>query len=588
MLTGCQKETWPTTNPKPDAEADATRLCFSTAVQSSEASSTKTIIQPDGLNVQWEKNDAVALWAIAEDGSKTLDNQSFSIYGISEGRAWFTTEISQPMPAGTYTYYAAYPIPSSISGNTATFTLPATQDGAASKGSDIMIATPAVHGALGDIPDPEDHSGLSLTFNHLVHFLRFYIPEGKDPFGGEAVERIELTFPKDVCGTVKASLDAPENAQYTASAKIITLDLSTPLSESGLSKKYAGAAIFPTSFEAGQTMSAKFFTRTKVGIMSAIPVGGRTMAAGHSTPVRVVPESVRERFELAFHVVANNLGESAQSVTLSAPEGCKWSDTGSNTYTYSASSITTGSLIRLEFEDEAAYRSLSSQGVTVTYDSEHITISESITMPQMTSGNTTSVDLRMPYLLFEDFSGVESFSSNDDYGFSSTGSKNATSFLDGWTGGRCGASQGLCIRIACRREFFVRYDARVDSAPLRGTIKKPVSLSLSFDYGSNNNFSSLITAGNLGQTVKVGYTTATTAFKSGATDGTYESENSFYIKEYTGAYDSTPNSTAMTIHNAPAGGVVRIAWRTESEQDNSTTNTTSWLYIDNVKVQVAQ
>ncbi|MBQ3658980.1 MAG: hypothetical protein II963_02350, partial [Bacteroidales bacterium] len=153
-----------------------------------------------------------------------------------------------------------------------------------------------------------------------------------------------------------------------------------------------------------------------------------------------------------------------------------------------------------------------------------------------------------------------------------------------------GASAGQSIRIACRRETSADYHARVDAAPLSGTIKSPVDLSVEFDYGANNQFGgiSIITNPDVGQTCYVGYVTSTQGYKSGATDGTFESGNSFYVKEYSGSYTSTPNTAQYTIHNVPAGGVFRLTIRTEIEHQAGTNNTTAWLYIDNVKIKIAK
>ena len=196
--------------------------------------------------------------------------------------------------------------------------------------------------------------------------------------------------------------------------------------------------------------------------------------------------------------------------------------------------------------------------------------------------------MNVPWLLFEDFSGVESFSSNDNYATSSAGSKSAVSFLDGWTGGRIGASQGECIRIACRRETSSDYNARVDSKPVF-TIKKAVSIDVSFDYGANNKYGgiSIITNGDVGQTLHLGYVTSTDAYKSGDDTGVFQDGNSFYIKEYTGSYTNLPNSITMTIDDFPAGSTNRITWRTIIEHQAGTHNTTAWLYIDNVKVKIS-
>ena len=90
----------------------------------------------------------------------------------------------------------------------------------------------------------------------------------------------------------------------------------------------------------------------------------------------------------------------------------------------------------------------------------------------------------------------------------------------------------------------------------------------------------------MGQTCFIGYVTSSGGYKSGDTAGTFESGNSFYLKEYTGSYTSTPNKASYTIHNAPAGGIFRLTLRTEIESQAGTTNTTDWLYIDNVKIKI--
>ena len=110
---------------------------------------------------------------------------------------------------------------------------------------------------------------------------------------------------------------------------------------------------------------------------------------------------------------------------------------------------------------------------------------------------------------------------------------------------------------------------------------------MSFTYGANNQYYGTANANNVGQTFYVGYVTSTTGYKSGDTAGTFESDNSQYIKEYTGSYTSTPNEALYIIHNAPAGGVFRLSIRTEVEHSSSIGgNTTAWLYIDNVTIKI--
>lgn len=104
----------------------------------------------------------------------------------------------------------------------------------------------------------------------------------------------------------------------------------------------------------------------------------------------------------------------------------------------------------------------------------------------------------------------------------------------------------------------------------------------------NNQFGgiSLITNPDVGQTYFIGYVTSTEGYKSGDDDGTFETENQRYLFEKSGSYDSTPNTDTYYLNNVPTG-TVRITWRTEVQHQAGTNNTTCWLYIDNVKVQIA-
>ena len=291
----------------------------------------------------------------------------------------------------------------------------------------------------------------------------------------------------------------------------------------------------------------------------------------------------------SFTVSGNNLGEDADAVRLTAPEGCTWGD-GSTVYEYRPGhAFTTGESFDIVFEDTDAYLAFSGKDIGVTFDTEHVDASLTVRMPDLSSTATGHISASIPYLLYEDFSRVGSFSSNDEYtsGFNAD-SKAAYSFLDGWTGGRVGGDAGHCVRIACRRETSSDYDARVDSAPIVA-LKKACDIKVSYDYGINNKYGgiAIIADGNVGQTVYVGYVTDTQGYKSGSEAGTFEDDNSFYAKEYTGSYTSTPNSDVRIIHSAPAG-TVRITWRSVIEHRAGTTNCTCWFYLDNVRVQIAK
>ncbi len=557
---------------------------------------TRTEMLSNGLSATWTRDDVIAMWAKASTGSYILSNQPFKTYGTDKGHGIFTSVLSEPMPEDLYTYYCCYPVPEKVDGMTATFNVPSQQDGKVSDGADIMIGSPVNYGPIRGIPELDDGARLSVDMNRMLHQFRLYIANDK-VLKGDKAEKITITFPKAVVGKISCNLEDPTQDPVLTEegSNKVTLTLAEPIGAStGDDIKYACFSIVPTSFNPRDAIEVRVFTSTHIAQMDPIDLRSRTFEAGHSTPVALELIGKEEYCRIRFTVSGNNLGENATSVTLTAPAGYTWGDTESNIYTYSPGrEIQTGETFEIVFENVDAYRALSRQNVTVTFDTEHVTTSQTITLPDMSKGNMTELNASLPYLLYEDFSAVQSFSSYDGWtsGLNSY-SKSAKSFLNGWTAGRAGAQAGKCIRIAPRRETSARYPARVDSAPIIA-LKKPADLSVTFDYGGDNDFTDMgigdyvLVSGDFGQTFNVGYVTSTKAFESGDTDGVFESANKWYFKEYSGSYDSVPNNDTFILHSVPAG-LVRISWRSEVEHNANTTYTTCWLYIDNVKVQIAK
>lgn len=549
--------------------------------------STRTMMNPDGLTASWEKGDRIAVWAKNSAGEYTLNNTQFSVYGTDGARAFFTATIDASMPEDRYTYYAVYPAPESVSGTKVTFTIPSVQEGRVSGGADIMIAAPVLHGPLDEVQELSDYTKLGMSMEHILHQFRLYLPENCGLEAGERIEKIVLDFPKPIVGKITADFSDPYAApELSDGGSSITLKLSEPLEVSSTEKRnYAMASIFPTSFDASDSFNVKVYSTTKIGTSGPINLGGRTFAAGHSTPVRLSFSDIQEYGRLRFTVSSNNLGENANAVRLTAPQGCTWGD-GSTIYEYRPGhEITTGETFEIPFENLDTFRTFSGKEVTVTFDTEHVDATQTVRVPDLTTLNFAEISAGLPYLLYEDFSAVEAFSSYDTFGFSSAGSCNAVSFLNGWTGARVGAEAGKSMRVAARRESVANYDARVDSAPIIA-LKKESDIKVSFSWGSNNDFYKLV-GGDCGQNVYLGYVTSDTAYKSGDKTGIFEDENKFFTKEKTGTYANTPNAETMVIHSAPAG-LVRITWRTSVEYSAGGNSTTCWLYLDNIKVQIAK
>ena len=552
---------------------------------------TRTQMQSDGLSAVWENGDVLSLWAYNSHGAFILSDQPFTAYGIDSSRGFFTSSLASPMPSGTYTYWCTYPRPLSVNGINATFNIPSVQDGKVSGGADIMIASPVQGGALKSIGEVHENPSLSLRMNHMLHQFRFYIPYNDVLHSDGELERIVAVFPKAVAGKVKYNLMNPSVAPVLSEGESkMELNLSEPIGlSSDTSFQYACLAFMPSKFDSGQMLHLKAYTENKIAEIVPVDLCARDFQAGHSTPVALKITEIHDYCRIRFKVGANNIGENVQSITLTAPSGYALGESGSNTYVYRPGyEFSSGETFEIVFEDVNAYRALSGKTITLNYDTEHVRTQQTIVLPQMTQGHLVEIGADVPYLLYEDFSSVQSFSSNDAYtGGSNAGSKPASSFLNGWTAARAGAQAGKAIRIACRRETaLTNASARVDSRPIIA-LKKSSDITVRFNYGMSNQYGGVsITPADFGQKVYLGYVTSTAAYASGDETGIFAPENSFDLHEGGGSYDSMMNDDTFTIRNVPTG-TVRITWRTVPHSDSGATNTTCWLYIDNVVVQIA-
>ncbi len=548
----------------------------------------KTSYDCEEKKVIWQQEDKVAVWAKSQDGSYALNARTFCLLtrGLDLSSAFFTSTLQSPMVEGTYSYYLTYPLPKSVNGTVAEFEVPSVQDGAASDGVDIVVSEPISGPALSAVPEAspiDEDNVLNVRMKHLLHFLRFYIPEGWNVLG-EPVSRVEFTMPRPVAG--KVSLDVTDfySAALSEGVEGISLELKSLIDESGDGAVAAVAGIFPPSaaYSAGDSMSVSIYSENKWASLNPLSLDGRTFAPGHLTPVPLRPLVARPLYKLRFTLASNNLGEEPYNIKIALPEGVNWPGSTSNVLGFDGTHnglVKVGDTFVVETKDEASFRALSSRELTVSYESESAVVTESLTLGDLTSVTNAVCSLNCPYLFYEDFSGVESFSSNDEYGISSAGSKSPHTFLSGWSAARAGAQAGTAIRIACRRETGIaNYPARADSPFLSGLKEgKTVSLNVAYDYSMDRKGTPKIA-----QTVYFGYIATSDNLKSGDGTGTYPS--SFDINETTGSYDNINHTADVTLSDVTAP--VRLSWRTIPETNWGANNNTCWLYIDNIKVKI--
>lgn len=559
---------------------------------SGSSSDTKTSPNGEYNRFFWDKGDKVAVWAKAEDGSYAFENQTFHLLSSTTSPrsvAWFTSTLTSAMAEGTYTYYMCYPLPESVNGTSVTFTVPSVQNGDLSGGSDITVAVPVNGEALGPIPEDGVVGDKTLVqMKHLLHFLRFYIPEGKNILG-EPVKKIVLSMPQPLAGKIEVDVADLSDRTVSEGKSVMEIELEDYLKESTSSQRYyAGVAILPPEgvYSSADSMNLKIYTQNYYSALR-YSLQGRSFAPGHVTSVSLRPENIGERYTIDFVLASNNLGEEVQSLVLTLPEGVNWPGTDSNIYVYAHSDgsvIKVGDTFYLDTIDESEFRALSSKQLTISYDSESALVSQVVTIADLSEANTTQVSLDCPYLFFEDFSSVESFNAGDNHSDSNIGSKDPKVF-NGWSVARAGAQAGTAIRLAAHREWFANYPARGDSPFLSGLKEgKTVSLDVQFNYSMGREEGGLGSGTNASQIVNLGYITTSENLKSDDDTGIWTSN--FELNETTGSYTNINHLSQSTLIDVQAP--LRLSWRTITPTYSKTTNSTCWLYIDNIKVKISK
>ena len=588
----------------------------------------RTAMLENGLSAVWEAGDELAVWARNSAGAFALQNQIFKTYGLDERRGFFTSVLSEPMPEDTYTYFCSYPAPISVNGTAATFGIPSVQNGKASGGADVMIASPVQHSALTAIPDPEDHSGMSMIMNRMMHQFRFWVPAEDQVLGDEKIENIYMTFPTAVTGNVTfdvADLTVP--AQLTGGQADVQLNLNQPIGRtSGEDYEYACFAFVPTQFAEGQSFTVKAYTDDKIAYFDPIDLKARNFQAGHSTPVMLMPREIVDFAGIIYiKVGANNLGENPRKITLTAPEGCNWGDGGSNVLVYEPGhEITVGETIALRFEtDLDAYMAFSGKDISVTYDSENALLSETVKMPSITGQGKTDLSLTVPYLLFEDFSCV--YAEGESYGnnsYSQDERKQPGSSLDGcmshtgWNASRYW-TKGNSIRINTRYQcvgatvfgytvaFASYHHGRLDTPHLTG-LKPGKSVNLRMNYDAGGYLHTTSSSGASGVTLCIashtnagvleGVPTGAKGLDLGAPGFTATYDTS--LTDFGSRQSSTPLSNdygneaftaSLPTYEANvsnATSATRLVFYIIFTGDGGICNAEFNAYIDNIKIQI--
>jgi hypothetical protein len=466
------------------------------------------------------------------------------------------------MNDGQYTYYASSPVPNSINGTKASYTIPAVQNGTNNM-ADILIAQPVTAPQL-----VEGENNLDIALSHVLHAVKVTIPEDGNLLG-KPITKFKMTFPAAVAGDITLDVSRPRiSPSLTNGTNTIMFEFPEP--------KQAGdsfwAVVYPSflygdityvAYSDGYESKAKSFSINK------------QLLAGHITPMNLTIPTLNLSTTIRFTIGDNFLGEDIAALRIK--------DAGGNVLFNYTESNADGSFSTL-FDGEWSVPSYSGQTLTAEFESESAIVSSSFKMPALTPYITNTVAaLTVPYLFYEDFSGI-----TESKGFSETnrsinpGGTMLDSYgLPGWSIARGSISKGLCVRVNCSFETAIgtaaQYKGQVDT-PALSNLKsgKSVTVKVVFNADTSEN-SAACFVGNL---TNSGAISGGTAISNG-TSITMISTPVSYSDYFTERSVNVPNTTRSS----------RIAFESVSQRSADLfllEYYDHYIYIDNIRISISK
>ena len=556
-------------------EATIHEACFSLPIDLS-----RTTIDPDGRSTRWAEGDEIAVWAKRSTGEYALSGDKFMLRFFSSewDKAYFVGNIPT-MNEEEYTYYISYPKPTSVDGTMATYSVMSEQSGEYDGKYDIMVAEPTINGSITTGKRVE----LNTIMRHQMHAIKITVPEGRNIYG-KRFKQLDITFPQDVVGDITLDVTDP-NAEpvYSNTTNVIRV-----YNENGFD---AGDDIwvFVLPGTVDGDVSYKVSGDGYTSVVNTYPLT-RNMERSHVTPIRM---ATPELYKYTYFVLSegiSNLGEDFNSFDIYDVSGSKLA-----TFNRSAEN-------RYEFgyEGDVDFSSWQNTNLRLVLDSDHAIVEVSVPLGTIRSfaGHTLS-PFNIPYLFEENFDDVGDFTDGhaDPENSFSGDSKNYNSMfssytshsrMQGWSGGRYQCSSGA-MRLCCRSEAGLwtinHYRGRMDTAPLaRLKSNANANIRVTFNYAAATRTYLLIELKDV--LLYFGSTTTTGSIKPN-TDISNAVISGRAIAELGGSFSNIAAEESVTVSGCNSN--TRLSWIVGSNASGSAGgNANQWLYIDNIKVQIAQ
>ena len=558
---------------------------------------TRTLIAEDGYSARWSGGDQIAIWAANESNDFELVAEPFTMYHLSSiwETAVFTATIS-PLTGSSYTYYATYPVPNSVSGTMATFNLPSTQLGSNSMGvRDIMVARPTVAGALNEAKVTE----LDMLFTHKMHAMRIVLPEST--MNGMDITRVEMVFPTAVVGDVTVDITDPA-AETTLANGSNTLNIEIPAGYKA--GEYIWAMIYPTELVGDVTYRAwagEYASKERVITLN------KSAQPSHISPMSIPVPDPEPATTFIIDIPTNNLGEQFNTLTILNSNGevvKSFTPRENNRYSW---------VINGEF-DGSIY---ADQTFTFRYDSPNAIVEKAVVFNNYNHYGVNNYTTEVPYLLFEDFSCIttegESYGNNDynkrDDRNQPGNSLDGIMCTPGWNAARYWTT-GSCMRINARSQatkifvlFASQHYGRLDTPQLKNLKSgADVKIKVTFDAGGyiDDESSSFSTSGvhvalathtNAANPIDgipvgtsgLGQNYSTTLADFGTTHYTFQNLTDVGENAFGGTFPTFSTDVASATADT------RLCFYPIIECDNDGTgNAEGNVYIDNIRVSITK
>ena len=310
---------------------------------------------------------------------------------------------------------------------------------------------------------------------------------------------------------------------------------------------------------------------------------------------------------MRFAIGKNNLGEAEQKVTIIDHNGSAVKTFTGNSSRYD--------LIEYSLFNNGTFKNYAGKTFTVRFESAHAIVETKVQIPSsLSKQGVNTINLDVPYLFYEDFTNIHTSFEKDDERVDNLMEANGMllnnyMYVSGWNGAHIKGVAGKSVRVNVRHQSTggtTRSNGRLDSPAMKGLKSGAnVKLKVEFDMGAyvNSGYSSkngvFCVAGihsNAESTVLNGVV-ETTVFSSVSNDAGRVAGEFSSVCLQTGnlsnnynndSFGSTFPTYSYTANNC--NSATRLCWFPCSEQSNwtSITNAHYYLYIDNIRVSIAQ